>query len=411
MALKVTVPFPLPLAPPLIVSQAALLAASTCTRWPPSRRWSTNRPPRSACGDVGETPKVQLIPLCVTVTVCPATVSVPTRCAVDVFAVALKVTVPFPLPLAPPLIVSQALLLAAVHVQPLAAVTAVVDEPAAEVSVGDVGETPNVQLIPLCVTVTVWPATVSVPTRCAVDVFAVALKVTVPLPLPLAPPLTLSQAALLVAVQAHPAPAVTPVVERAGCRGQRACRGRNRKRARAPRTEKCSTGPSARCLRGRRRPRWTRYTMPGDGNAARIDESRTLDGAVGLGRRFAEGLHLKGLRRADEEELELVAVDDRDAVLHHGMAARCLELRRRRVHHQLRQERRGRCQNGQREDKIDRTSTRDRGTESWIVRHRGTCSAGSGPVVESALLRSNCARSPLVATVELDRTRHRIVKA
>ena len=87
------------------------------------------------------------MPLCVTVTVWPATVSVPTRCAVDVFAVALKVTVPLPLPLAPPLIVSQAALLAAVHVHPLAAVTPVVDEPAAEVSVGDVGETPKVQLI------------------------------------------------------------------------------------------------------------------------------------------------------------------------------------------------------------------------------------------------------------------------
>ena len=60
---------------------------------------------------------------------------------------------------------------------------------------------------------TAWPATVSVPTRWAVDVFAVAPNVTVPLPAPLAPPVTLSQAALLVAAHAHPGPAVTPVVE------------------------------------------------------------------------------------------------------------------------------------------------------------------------------------------------------
>ncbi len=45
---------------------------------------------------------------------------------------------------------------------------------------------------------------------------------------------------------------------------------------------------------------------------------------------------MKRLRRADEEELELVVVHDRGAVLHHGMAARRLELRRRRIHHQLR---------------------------------------------------------------------------
>ncbi len=163
--------------------------------------------------DVGETVLVQPVPLCVTVTVWPATVSVPTRWAVDVLAVALKVTVPLPLPLAPPVTASQAALLVAVHAHSVPLVTAVVDAPPAEVIVRDVGETVLVQPVPLCVTVTVWPATVSVPTRWAVDVLAVAVKVTVPFPVPLAPPVTLSQAALLVAAQAHPEPAVTPVVE------------------------------------------------------------------------------------------------------------------------------------------------------------------------------------------------------
>ena len=152
-------------------------------------------------------------PDCVTVTVWPATVSVPVRCAVAALVVALKVTVPLPDPLAPLPIVSQAALLVALHAQPVAAVTAVVDEPPAAVSVRDVGDTPKVQAAPLCVTVTVWPATVRVPVRPAVAVLAVALNVTVPLPDPLAPPLTVSQAALLVAVQPHPAPAVTAVVE------------------------------------------------------------------------------------------------------------------------------------------------------------------------------------------------------
>ena len=59
--------------------------------------------------------------------------------------VASTVTVPLPAPLAPLLMVSHAALLVAVHAHPVAAVTAVVDEPAAEVSVAEVGETPNVQ--------------------------------------------------------------------------------------------------------------------------------------------------------------------------------------------------------------------------------------------------------------------------
>ena len=81
------------------------------------------------------------------------------------FVVALKVTVPSPEPLAPLVTLSHGALLAAFHVHPLAAVTAVVDNPPAAVSVREVGETPNVQVIPLWVTVTVCPATVNVPTR------------------------------------------------------------------------------------------------------------------------------------------------------------------------------------------------------------------------------------------------------
>ena len=85
------------------------------------------------------------MPLWVTVTVWPATVSVPVRWDVEVFAVALNVTVPLPLPLAPPLMVSHAALLVAVHVQPVAAVTLVAEDPAADVRVAEVGVTPKVQ--------------------------------------------------------------------------------------------------------------------------------------------------------------------------------------------------------------------------------------------------------------------------
>ena len=149
MAMNVTVPLPEPEAPPVMLSHAALLEAvhphpavvvTAVVEAPPAE---------VSVREVGETPNVQLTPFCVTVTVCPATVSVPVRSAADVFATTLKATVPFPLPLAPPLIVSQAALLAAVQAQPVAAVTEVLDDPAAEVSERDVGDTPNVQLAPL----------------------------------------------------------------------------------------------------------------------------------------------------------------------------------------------------------------------------------------------------------------------
>jgi hypothetical protein len=56
--------------------------------------------------------------------------------------------------------------------------------------------------------VTVWPATVTVALRDEAAVFAVAVTLTLPLPDPLAPLVTVSQLALLVAVHVHPAGAV-----------------------------------------------------------------------------------------------------------------------------------------------------------------------------------------------------------
>jgi hypothetical protein len=61
------------------------------------------------------------------------------------------------------------------------------------------------------VTVTVFPAIVSVPTRC-VPVLADTEKTELPLPLPLAPLVTVNQLALLVAVQPHPVVVVTVTV-------------------------------------------------------------------------------------------------------------------------------------------------------------------------------------------------------
>jgi hypothetical protein len=86
------------------------------------------------------------------------------------------VTDPFPVPLAPAPIVIHESLLAAVQLQPAPAVTVI--EPLAAIADGsadEVGEMVKVQGAPGCVTLNVWPATVSVPVRDVVPVFAATL--------------------------------------------------------------------------------------------------------------------------------------------------------------------------------------------------------------------------------------------
>jgi hypothetical protein len=68
----------------------------------------------------------------------------------------------------------------------------------------------NEQLAAACVTVKVWPATVSVAVRVTV-VFAATSKVTLPLPEPVAPVAMLAHAALLVAVHEQPVLVVTAI--------------------------------------------------------------------------------------------------------------------------------------------------------------------------------------------------------
>ena len=79
-----------------------------------------------------------------------------------------------PLPVAPVLMVIHGALLAAVHAQPVAAVTVTAPAPAADVRVADAGEIVGTHGIP-CVTVNVLPPIVSVPVRDVVPVFAVTL--------------------------------------------------------------------------------------------------------------------------------------------------------------------------------------------------------------------------------------------
>ena len=70
----------------------------------------------------------------------------------------------------------------------------------------------NVQAAAACVTVKVLPAIVSVADLPGVAVLAAAVNPTLPLPLPVAPVEIVTHDAPLVAVQAHPAAAVTVTV-------------------------------------------------------------------------------------------------------------------------------------------------------------------------------------------------------
>lgn len=127
---------------------------------------------------------------------------VPLRCAPP-FGATTTLTAPLPVPeLAPPK-VSQAALLNDVQAQPVAVVTDtdVVSPAAGELRI--VGVRPKVHaVVAACVTVSVSPPMVTVPVRCA-PVLPATTTVTVPSPVPEAPAVTISQFALLAAVQAQ----------------------------------------------------------------------------------------------------------------------------------------------------------------------------------------------------------------
>jgi hypothetical protein len=123
------------------------------------------------------------------------------------FAGASTRTDPGPEPFPPDTTVSHGALLDAVHAHDAAELTETVTEPPAAGMVCAAGLIVNEQPLP-CVTTKDLPAIVSVPSR-DVPVCAAAVKFTDPFPEPLAPEVTVSQVALLVAVQEQPLPADT----------------------------------------------------------------------------------------------------------------------------------------------------------------------------------------------------------
>ena len=122
--LRPTVPLPVPEAPEVTAIHAALLVAVRAQPLVPPTDTDTDPPAAPTLwldGDSENAPHAAAA--CVTVKLRPATVSVPDLDVPAVLACTLKPAAPLPLPEAPLVIVSQEVLLAAVHAHPEPAVT------------------------------------------------------------------------------------------------------------------------------------------------------------------------------------------------------------------------------------------------------------------------------------------------
>jgi hypothetical protein len=121
------------------------------------------------------------------------------------FATALKLTWPAPIPLEALVNESQGSLAVADHAHPAVVVIVTDPFPPPEGTAWLAGLIENVHAAAAWFTVKVCPPMVIVPTRAAVVAFADTLKVTGPVPAPVEAPVIESHPALTVAVQAHPA--------------------------------------------------------------------------------------------------------------------------------------------------------------------------------------------------------------
>jgi hypothetical protein len=208
---SVTDPLPVPLAGDTVIHAALLVALHPQPVALAVTPIVLVPPPLAAETVAGDTPMVQVMPAWVMVNAWPAIVTVPVRELVVVFAPAVTVTDPPPMPLAADT-VSQAALLVVVQPQsPALAVTATPVVPPAAAMEALAGEMAYVHPMPGCVTVTVRPATVAVPVRALDEAFAATVRLVDPLPVPLAGEAVI-HAALLVAVHAQPLVAVTAML-------------------------------------------------------------------------------------------------------------------------------------------------------------------------------------------------------
>ena len=118
-----------------------------------------------------------------------------------------------PVPEAPLITASHDALLDAVDAQLVVVVTVNVDDPPPVANEAEVGVSVKLHEAAACVTVTFWPAIVTVPVRDVVAVLPATESDTVPLPAPDAPEVTVIQDALLDAVQLQPVVPVTFTVK------------------------------------------------------------------------------------------------------------------------------------------------------------------------------------------------------
>jgi hypothetical protein len=207
------VPLAVPLAPAVTVIQLALLTAVHAHPVTADTVADPEPPVAAALSDDGEIEGVQGAPASLTVNVWPPIVTVPLRGVVLVFAGALNPTVPLPLPLAPDVTVSHALLLVAVHAQPVGAVIPTLPVPPVPATDCDAAESANVHGTPASWTFSAFPPIVTEPVRAVAVALAVALIVTEAEPVPGDPAVTVSQGVLLlVAVQPQPAGDVTLMI-------------------------------------------------------------------------------------------------------------------------------------------------------------------------------------------------------
>jgi hypothetical protein len=205
--LKPTLPFPVSLAPDVTVIHESLLTAVheqpagvvTFTVGP--------FPPPAFIDALSGLMEYEQPAVWFTVSVWPAIVSVPARAAPPL-APTVNPTEPFPLPVAPDVTEIHPALLVDVHMHPAAVVT-LTEGPAPPPAATDAftGLMAYEQFA-AWVRVKVFPAMVTVPERAGPEL-AVTFVLTEPLPLPVDPDVTVIHPALLVAVHAQPAAAVT----------------------------------------------------------------------------------------------------------------------------------------------------------------------------------------------------------
>src|SRR5438876_464406 len=138
--LNATVPLPVPVAPVVTVIQVVLLTA--VHEQPPGAVTVVLAVPPPATSDwlAGEIVSVHMTPACVIAALLPPALIVPLRDVVEVFAAALNVTVPLPVPLAPAVIVIHASVVVAVHAQPVGDVIVTVPDPPPTATACDAGD-------------------------------------------------------------------------------------------------------------------------------------------------------------------------------------------------------------------------------------------------------------------------------